>query len=110
MLTYGGVDDPMEIILKEVEQHPSLHHTFALRDYTIVFEDGKIILMFNNMPMWPVVVHHSGKLRKSLSERWIKYLNRRIRLGLKLRARRARLRAKAGYHSAPAQQATSEAR
>src|SRR6266700_3773885 len=77
-------------------------------DYSVVFDDGELVLFFDNMPFWKNHMK-KGSVSAGLA-RWGRRVELYIRLRLKLRARYSRLSHKQHHHATPQDQPTSKAR
>ena len=95
MLTYACINKP-EHVMRSPERKEHFSETAWTWDTTLVFEGDNLVLVFNNRPIWHVYWHVKCRdaRAKNLSDHWSRYVERHIRLMLKLKARHRRVNAK----------------
>jgi hypothetical protein len=111
MLTYAGVHKLQDILVQNLKCSRRYSDHVLSFDYSVVFQNGELVLFFYNMPFWRLFVARTegGRSIRDVQD-WGKRMERHCRLVIKLRAHRARLVAKGGHNSPPAKQPTSKAR
>jgi hypothetical protein len=111
MLTYAGVHKLQDILVQNLKCSKYYSEHVLSYDFSVVFQDGELVLFFDNMPFWRLFVActEGGRSIRDVKD-WGKRMERYCRLVIKLRAHRARLAAKGGHNGPPAKQPTSEAR